>query len=132
MSANYDPTADDIRWEREQERREARAQMAEQTAASRRAMAGTAATWTDLYDEVARIFGATRDRRFATARAAMMAKALLATAEVDRKAHEEDPGAEDLHRQQLNRTLERIAILAEAPATMIAVEYLRVKSRKSK
>lgn len=117
-------------WEREKERREKRAQFAERQAATRRATAGVQAVWGSLYEEIGRIFGATRDRRYATSRARMMAKALLAVYEAEKKAFEADPDAGELHEQQLNRNLERIATLAEVPGTVAAMEYLRVKSLK--
>ena len=63
-------------------------------------------------------------------RAKAFAKALLAMVDTEQKALEEDPEAEELHQQQLDRSIERIASLAEIPATMVAVEYLRVKSIK--
>ena len=121
-----DPAA----WEREKERRELRIKLAERQATTRRARATAQGIWTELYEEIGRIFGATRDRRYATQRAAMMARALLATYEAERKAMDQEPDAAELHEQQLNRALERIATLAETTGTMAAVEYLRVKSMR--
>ncbi len=117
-------------WEREKQRRETLRELAERQAELKRAAAATTATWAALYEEVGRIFGQTRDRRFPTSRAAMMAKALLATRDAEARAVEADPDATELHTQQLNRTLERIALLAEVPSTMAAVEYMRVKALK--
>lgn len=117
-------------WEREKERQEARRTLAERQAERTRATAGTTATWAQLYEDVGEVFGQTRDRRYATSRAQMMAKALLATRDAEARAIAADPNATELHTQQLNRTLERIALLAEVPATMAAVEYLRVKALK--
>jgi len=117
-------------WEREKERQEARRVLAERQAERTRATAGTTATWANLYEEVAEIFGQTRDRRYPTSRAAMMARALLAARDAEQRALAADPDATELHTQQLNRTLERIALLAEVPATMTAIEYMRVKALK--
>jgi len=117
-------------WEREKERRELRVKLAEKQATATRARATAQGIWTELYEEIGRIFGATRDRRYATQRAGMMAKALLATYEAERKAMDQEPDAAELHEQQLNRALERVATLAETTGTMVAVEYLRVKSMR--
>ncbi len=115
-------------WEREKERRELRIKLAERQAAARRATATAQGIWTELYEEVGKIFGATRDRRYATRRAGMMTRALGAIYEAERKATEQEPQAGEMHEQQLNRALERIATLAEVPGTFVAVEYLRMKS----
>ncbi|MGD9497327.1 MAG: hypothetical protein AB7Y46_13595 [Armatimonadota bacterium] len=130
MSLEIIEGTDASSWEREKERREARVRLAERQAALRRATETAHAVWQELYEQVGSIFGATRDRRYPTSRAAMMAKALLATREAEVRALEQDPESAELHQQQLNRTLERIATLAEVPGTVAAIEYLRVKSRK--
>ncbi len=119
-------------WEREKDRRERRATLAERQAARSRASATAQAVWAELYEEVGKAFGATRDRRYATSRAAMFAKALLAACDAEQRAYEQEPEAAELHEQQLNRTLERIATLSEVPPTMVAIEYMRVKSLKKR
>lgn len=117
-------------WEREKHRREQREQAAIRRQQVSRETAGARAIWAELYEEIGRLFGGVRERRFALVRAKAFAKALLAMVDTEQKALEEDPEAEELHQQQLDRSIERIASLAEIPATMVAVEYLRVKSIK--
>ncbi len=119
---------DETAWEQEKGRREARERLAERQQQASRATASLRALWAELYEEVARIFGAVRERRFPTTRARMLAEALLATRDTEARAREEAPDSEDFHQQQLNRIIDRIASLSELPPTMVAVEYLRVKS----
>ncbi len=99
--------------------------LAERQAARSRTSATAQAVWAELYEEVGKAFGATRDRRYATSRAAMFAKALLAACDAEQRAYEQEPDAAELHEQQLNRTLERVATLSEVPPTMVAIEYVR-------
>ena len=115
-------------WEREKQRRETLRSWPNARAELKRAAAGTTATWAALYEEVGDLRADARSTL--PTRAAMMAKALLATRDAEARAVEADPDAMELHTQQLNRTLERIALLAEVPSTMAAVEYMRVKALK--
>lgn len=117
-------------WEREKERREVREQIAVREQQKARETAAARAIWTALYEEVGRLFGHVRDRRFPIARAQMFAKALLALRDAEEKAYGEEPGATEFHEEQLNRNVTRIATLADVPETVVAVEYLRVKRMK--
>ncbi len=119
-------------WEREQERRRVREEMVERRQQRQRETAGARAIWSQLYDDLGKMFGSARDRRFPTARAKMFGKALIAMRDAEEKAYEEDPDADDLHQEQLNRNVGRVATLAELPETVVAVEYMRVKRMKSK
>lgn len=117
-------------WENEKERRRLREEMAQRQQQRQRETAGARAIWGSLYEELGRLFGSVRERRFPVARAKMFGKALLAMRDAEEKAHAEEPGAEDVHEEQLNRNISRISSLAEVPETIVAVEYLRVKRMK--
>lgn len=117
-------------WEREKQRRKTREEMAERRSRQERKVADVRAVWQDLYEEIGRLFGSVRERRFPLVRARMVGKALLAMKKAEDQARQQDPDADEVHQQQLNRNIERIATLAEIPPTQIAVEYLRVRSMK--
>ncbi len=117
-------------WESEKKRREVREQMAARQQEVVRETAGARAIWGTLYEDVGRLFGSVRERRFPVVRAGMFAKALLAMRDAETRAVEEEPDAEQFHEEQLNRNVSRIATLADLPETMVAVEYLRVRRMK--
>ncbi len=113
-------------WEREKARREMAIQQA-QTAHESRLVKGAQIVWLDLYEEIGKTFGSARERRFPLSRARTLIKTLKLAVEAEEKARAEEPDNEELHTQQLNRTIDRIATFAELPGTMVAVEYLRAK-----
>lgn len=117
-------------WQRSKQLRETRERMAEQQRRAAQEAAGARAVWSRLHTRIGEVFGSTRERRFPLARAEMLAKALLAMREMEAEAYEEDPNAEELHQQELNRNIDRIANFAEVPSTFVAVEYLRVRRSK--
>ncbi|MEA3403856.1 MAG: hypothetical protein U9R79_21655 [Armatimonadota bacterium] len=117
-------------WEREKQRRAEREEMAERRGRAAREAAGVRGVWQDLYEEISELFGSARERRFPVARAQRLGKALLAVRDAEARARQADPEAEEVHHHQLNRAIDRIATLSELPGTMVAVEYMRVKSRK--
>jgi len=117
-------------WEREKKRREVREQMAERQQKAVRETAGARVIWGTLYEDIGRLFGSVRERRFPVRRAALLAKALLAMRDAEARAMEEEPEAEEFHEQQLNRNVSRIATLSDLPEAMVAVEYLRVRRMK--
>lgn len=117
-------------WEREKERRRIREEMAQRRQERERETAGARAIWGSLYEELGRLFGGVRERRFPVTRAKMFGKALLAMRDAESEAYAEEPDADEYHQEQLNRMVSRISTLAEVPETMVAVEYLRVKSMK--
>lgn len=120
---------DEGAWEREKERRAIAADQAKATFETR-LLKGARVVWAELYEEIGKIFGTARERRFALSRARTLVQALKLTVEAEQKARTEEPDNEELHTQQLNRTIDRIAIFAELPATMVAIEYLRLKAAK--
>ena len=114
-------------WQRDKQHREAREQMAARQRRAAAESAGARAIWAGLHQKIGEVFGSARDRRFAMRRAEMLAKALLAMRDAEAQAHEEDADAGELHEQELNRNIDRIANFAEVPATFVAVEYLRIR-----
>lgn len=116
-------------WEREKERRSLAAEQAH-TRFEARQLRGSRAVWAELYESIGQAFGTARERRFALSRARTLVQALKLTLEAEEKAREVEPNNEELHTQQLNRTVDRIATLAELPATIVAIEYLRLKQAK--
>ncbi len=120
---------DEQAWQREKQLRALAAEQAQATLETRLAK-GARVVWAELYEEIARTFGSARERRFALSRARTLVQALKLTLEAERKARAEEPNNEELHTQQINRTLDRIAVLAELPATLVALEYLRLKAAR--
>ncbi len=116
-------------WESEKTRREINVEQA-QASYEARNLKGARATWAQLYEAIGETFGGSRARRFAINRASTFVKALKVAIEAEEQARAEEPDLDDIHFQQLNRTLERIATLAELPPTVVAVEYLRLKATR--
>ncbi|MGC9316516.1 MAG: hypothetical protein ACP5KN_00600 [Armatimonadota bacterium] len=117
-------------WEREKERRATREELAERRGRAARESAAVRAVWQDLYEHIGELFGTARERRFPMSRARRLGKALLAVRDAEAEARQADPEVDEVHQHQLNRAIDRIATLSELPSTMVAVEYLRVKSMK--
>ena len=118
-------------WEREKARREMAIQQA-QTAHESRLVKGAQIVWLDLYEEIGKTFGSARERRFPLSRARTLIKTLKLAVEAEEKARAEEPDNEELHPQQLNRTIDRIATFAELPGTMVGVDYLRAQQGRVK
>jgi len=116
-------------WEREKQRREIAADQASATHDARQ-LRGARVVWAELYESISKAFGTARERRFALSRARTLVQVLKLTVEAEQKARAEEPENDELHTQHLNRTIDRIATLAELPATIVAVEYLRLKAAK--
>ena len=113
-------------WKREKIRRETAAQQAQRTHESRQ-VKGAQIVWLDLHEEIGKVFGTARERRFPLSRARTLIKALKVMVEAEEKARAEEPDNDELHTQQINRTIDRIATFAELPGTLGAVAYLRAK-----
>lgn len=117
-------------WEHEKEREAYRAQTAEARLRSRMAAAGIEQIWADMHEGIGQAFGGARERRFALSRARMVASALRVVREAEGRVREADPEAGDVHEKEINRAIDRIAVLAEIPATIVAIEHLRMKSHR--
>ena len=121
--------ADPGAWEREKQRRETLTQKSRATLEARQ-LKGSRVIWAELYEEIGKLFGTARERRFAINRARTLVKALDLTLDAEDRARAEEPDNEDAHFQQLNRTIDRIATFAELPASMVAVEYMRLRAAR--
>jgi len=64
--------------------------------------------------------------------AKLVAGALPVIMEGEAAARKADPDATEVHERQLNRVLERLGTLCNLPATAVALEYLRLTSRRRK
>lgn len=120
---------DEGAWQREKERRALAAEQAKSSFEAR-LLKGARVAWAELYEEIGRTFGSARERRFPLSRARTLVQALKLTLQAEQKAREQEPNSDELHTQQLNRTIDRIAVLAELPATLVAIEYLRLKASR--
>ncbi len=116
-------------WQREKARRELAIEMAQNTHEGRQ-VKGSQIVWLNLSEKISEVFGSARERRFPLSRARTLIKALKMTVETEEKARAEEPDNDELHTQQLNRTIDRIATFAELPSTMVAVEYLRARQTR--
>ncbi len=114
-------------WEREKERQARRAEAAAARLRESVAAAGTELIWQELYEEIGKIFRSVRDRRFPLSRGKMVTTALKQVLDAEKRAHEEDPEGADVGNKAINRAIDRIATLAEMPATTVAIEYLRMR-----
>ena len=117
-------------WKQEKGREAHRAESAAAQLRERVAAAGTEAIWQELYDEIGNTFRSVRDRTFPLSRGKMVATALRQLLDSEKHAHDEDPEGTDVHNKAINRAIDRIAALAEMPATTVAIEYLRMRGAK--
>jgi len=68
-----------------------------------------------------------RDRRFPMNRAKMVGAALKQIKDSEQRARTDDPEGTEIHDKEINRAIDRIAVLAELPPTVVAIEYLRLR-----
>ncbi len=113
-------------WERTKQREAAGVEKAVAQAHTRTAQKGARDVWRQGLENVVEIFTGSRARARGTDLARLMAQALARrTYEVEQAAREEAPGDEELHDQQVNRIIDRIATYCNVSATVVALEYLR-------
>jgi len=120
---------DDGAWEREKQRRETTARKSKATLEARQ-LKGARIIWAELSEEISKLFGAARERRFPINRARTLIRALNMTLEAEDRARAEEPEADEAHFQALNRIIDRIATFGELPALIVAVEYLRLRGAR--
>ena len=119
-------------WNRLKQREQASMDTTTATARARVAGQTIVNTWRDGAQEVINIFAGTRARARSIHLAQLLIKALPLIWEVEQRARQQDPEAEELHSQQLDRILERVATYCNLPPPVVALEYLRYRSAKSK
>lgn len=117
-------------WEQEKQRQVYRAESAAAQLRERVEAAGTEAIWQELYEEIGTTFRSARDRRFPLSRGKMVATALKELLDTEKRARDEDPEGTETRNMAINRAIDRIATLAEMPATTVAIEYLRMCGAK--
>jgi len=119
-------------WQRLKQREQA--SMDTTTTAARAQVAGQAAVnvWREAGQQVINIFTGTRARAHSIHLAQLLVKALPLIWETEQQARLQAPEAEEVHSQQLDRILERVATYCNLPPPVVALEYLRYRSAKDK
>ncbi len=112
-------------WERTKRREAAGIDEAVAQVQTRVAEKGAREIWRQGLEKVVEIFIGSRARARGTDLARLMAKALAKTYEVEQAARAEAPDDEELHNQQVNRIIDRIATYCNVSSTVVALEYLR-------
>jgi len=112
-------------WERTKQREAAGVEKTVARVRTRTAQKDAREVWRQGLENVVEIFTGSRARARGTDLARLMVKALARTYEVEQAAREEAPSAEELHDQQVNRIIDRIATYCNVSATVVALEYLR-------
>ena len=112
-------------WERINEREMAGVEKAVSQARTRTAQKDVRVMWSRGAEDVADVFTGSRARARGTDLARLMINALARTYEVEQAAREEAPGDEEMHNQQVNRIIDRIATYCNVSATVVGLEYLR-------
>ncbi len=111
-------------WERIKQRESAGMQAVTADVRARTAQKGPRAIWSSGAEQIYEIFTGTRARARGTDLARLMGKSVIAIREVERAAREEAPDDDELHSQQLNRIIDRVATYCSVPSTVVALEYL--------
>lgn len=112
------------RWERIKQRESAGMQAVTADARTRTTQKGARAIWSGGAEQIYEIFTGTRARARGTDLARLMGKSVVAMREVERAARQEAPNDDELHSQQLNRIIDRVATYCSVPSTIVALEYL--------
>ncbi len=111
-------------WERIKQRESAGLEAATVHARTRIAQKGGRAVWQQGAERVFAIFTGTRARARGTDLARLLRESVVAMREVERAARADSPDDEELHDQQLNRIIDRVATYCSVPPTVVALEYL--------
>ena len=111
-------------WERIKQRESAGMQAATADVRARTAQKDARAIWNGGAEQIYEIFTGTRARARGTDLARLMGKSVVAMREVERAARQETPDDDELHSQQLNRIIDRVATYCSVPSTIVALEYL--------
>ncbi|MFO7946208.1 MAG: hypothetical protein R6V19_05310 [Armatimonadota bacterium] len=123
-------TRDD--WEKRKKRRE---QSADAMAHARRfdlKHSGAQNAWQELSKEIRRVYYDLPRRTDAMETARFFVRIIPKIADSEAEIRKQDPEAEDLHEQQLNKLFGRIGEYTGVPAAMIALEYLRYRGSRKK
>ncbi len=119
-------------WERLRQREQG---SMDATAARARAQVtgrGALNAWREGGQEVSALLKGTRARAGSMHLAQSLIKALPLIWQTEQEARQQEAAAEDMHSQQLDSILERVATYCNLPAPVVALEYLRYRSAKDK
>ncbi len=86
--------------------------------------------WEKLDQDVANVIRRTRTRGLALTNAKLLLETLPMIAETETAARRAAPQLSELHDRELNRIFDRLATSCSISATAVALEYLRVISRR--
>ncbi len=112
-------------WERTKQRETAGVENAVAEARTRTDQQDAREVWRQGAESVVDIFTGARARARGTDLARLMIEAIQKAYQVEQAAREEASGDEELHDQQVNRIIDRIATYCDVSATVVALEYLR-------
>ncbi len=112
-------------WERIKQRESAGVETATTQAQVRIAQKGGRAIWQDGAERVFAIFTGARARTRGTDLARLLRESVAAMREVEQTARADSPDDEELHSQQLNRVIDRVATYCSVPPPVVALEYVR-------
>ncbi len=112
-------------WERINEREMAGVEKATAEARARTVQKDAREVWRQGLEDVVAVFTGSRARARGTDLARLMIKAIAKTYEVEQAARQEASGDEEMHNQQVNRIIDRIATYCNVSATVVGLEYLR-------
>jgi hypothetical protein len=119
-------------YERAAERERMRAASAEVAHAKAQGVQTAAASWDALNEQILMSHTQTEGRRFVTTRARFLIRCVRMTSDAEDRIREREPNKDEFHQRQLDRTLEKIATLTDTPVSIVALEYLRYRSSKTK
>ena len=117
-------------WERVREREALGVATVTEQVRARSAQKGARATWSEGAEKVFAIFTGARARARGTDLARLMRQAVAAMCEVEDSARALSPDDEELHDQQLNRIVDRVATYCSVPPTVVGLECLRHRSSR--
>ncbi len=112
-------------WERIKEREMAGVEEVAAGARTRTIQKEARTIWRQGAESVMAIFTGTRARARGTDLARLMMEAIQKAYQVEQAARKEAPDDEELHDQQVNRIIDRIATYCNVSPTVVALEYLR-------
>ena len=117
-------------WARVQERDKVSIERAEAAADVMQAHAGAIKGWEDLNERIVRLFSNTGIRRTPAILARLLIQSLNLMLDAETVIRDQDPAAEDIHNRELNRLFDKLGVNCEVPSTSVAIEYMRLRSRK--
>lgn len=119
-------------WQKYQDRLQSQVDHTMDRAQFRSDHSGALGVWETLSADMHKMFSETQQRRFAEQIARLLIKTIPIIAEAEDKARAAEPEAEQVHFTHLNRAFDKLSTYTDIPAPIVALEYLRYKSSRSK